>query len=769
MRSKYIYILFFFISFLFFSCFSKKEKKIITWNFPLPRTHTGVLMGNGIQGLMVWGQDNQLNITVSRAGFWDHRGGKSFIAGTTFQDIKKLLYANDEKSIQQIFSTTPSKLNYPERSYQLGGGRLEFIFPEGFKLMNAELNIMDASLKICIQNKKNKIEHINIYQSVYDELAFVDLPKKIANQIQIKLIPTYEFPAVKERLEKIGVAAPLIWTEEEKEIIGFTQTLPEDKPLSLAYQKNKNKIKIATSLDQQSKEKVQEILKKDWSNVKRETKKWWGKYWNDVPSINIPDKDIQEIYEYGLYKQACSTPSHGIACALQGSFMEEYMLPAWSNDYHFNINIEMIYWPALTTNRLDHFDPLWKMLMSWLPEMQKNGMFFYGKEGAILMPHAVDDRCKIIGNFWTGSIDQACAAWMAQLAWLHYRYSMDEKILKDIAFPLMNGAFEGYYAMMEEILDSNGIKRLSLPITVSPEYKGKRMDAWGRDASFQLAACHRVTRDLIKAATVLNKPIDPRWLDVEKRLPLFTLVTESKSLEYPEAKATRIALWEGMDLPESHRHHSFISSIYPFAIINPFDTNYKKIIENTLDHWVILGSGKWSGWCVPWASIINARTGRIDAAVQWLHYWKQNFTNIGRGTLHDADFKGTSSISSYWYTNPNHKEIMQLDAGFGAIDAVHNLFIHQQDDDILNVLSFTPRDWYDYEFNNIRTEGAFLLSAKVKNKKVSEITIKSLVGGEIKIKHHLGEKYFINDVMASDSVFSGILKKDQELFLKRVQ
>jgi len=33
-------------------------------------------------------------------------------------------------------------------------------------------------------------------------------------------------------------------------------------------------------------------------------------------------------------------------------------------------------------------------------------------------------------------------------------------------------------------------KRLSLPVSVSPEYNGSGMNAWGRDASFQLAAFH---------------------------------------------------------------------------------------------------------------------------------------------------------------------------------------------------------------------------------------------------------------------------------------
>jgi hypothetical protein len=49
-----------------------------------------------------------------------------------------------------------------------------------------------------------------------------------------------------------------------------------------------------------------------------------------------------------------------------------------------------------------------------------------------------------------GTIDHACTAWMAQMAWMHYRYGLDESILHDVAWPLLNGAFEGYWAMHEK-------------------------------------------------------------------------------------------------------------------------------------------------------------------------------------------------------------------------------------------------------------------------------------------------------------------------------
>jgi hypothetical protein len=121
-------------------CASLAADKTLTWTFPLPRTHTGILIGNGIQGLMVWGQDNQLNVTVSRAGFWDHRGGRPFGATTSFKTVKRLLEAGQQDSLKLIFKNEKQE-GLPNRPYQLGGGRLELYFPKDFVLQAGELNL----------------------------------------------------------------------------------------------------------------------------------------------------------------------------------------------------------------------------------------------------------------------------------------------------------------------------------------------------------------------------------------------------------------------------------------------------------------------------------------------------------------------------------------------------------------------------------------------------------------------------------------------------
>jgi hypothetical protein len=64
----------------------------------------------------------------------------------------------------------------------------------------------------------------------------------------------------------------------------------------------------------------------------------------------------------------------------------------------------------------------------------------------------------------------------------YWRYGGDKSFLRRVTWPFMVGAMRVY----EEMLERDG-DEFVLPVSVSPEYRGKAMNAWGRNASFQLA------------------------------------------------------------------------------------------------------------------------------------------------------------------------------------------------------------------------------------------------------------------------------------------
>ena len=782
------------MKFLFFCLLSvsalAQPAQPLVWHFPITRPHTGILLGNGTQGLMVWGGGRQLNITIGRAGFWDHRGGNEFSTKTTFADVKRMLQAGDEVGIKKAFAG-PSKgdagFGHPQ---QLGGGRLEIMLPAGWMLDKGELDMGKGIATISVVSKDGQQDQFLISQVVNKEAAWIQYPKFLEQNgawrgskqfcdTCASLIPAGN--AFADKLIATHISKPFVGRTYDAFGRSMTQELPQDSSLSINCDGANNRtLVITTQLNDWTKALPKDKRPRQIELVATDkglTNNFWADYWASVPKITLPDPALQEIVDYGLYKQACVTPPQGVAATLQGPFMEDYQVVPWSNDYHFNINVQMIYWPALATNRLSHFGPLWTLMRGWMPTLRQNGESFFGsngqpRKGALMLPHAVDDRCHVVGTFWTGTIDHACTAWMAQMAWLHYRYGLDQpdakRVLTDTAWPLLVGAFEGYYAMLEEISDPvTKQKRFSLPISVSPEYGGDGMGAWGRDASFQLAALHRICRILPQAATALGQPVDPRWADVDNRLPQFTTVKGEYMSEW-HLQNERIGLWEGKDLDGSHRHHSHLAGIYPFATIDLNNPAERKIVDNSLTAWRFRGAGGWSGWCVPWASILLSRTGQTEAAVNWLHYWKDNFTNEGRGTLHNANNNGNSIIGAPdWTRQAQNREVMQLDGGFGALNAVLELLVQSRDDGIY-VLPGIPRTWRELSFDKVRTEGAFQVSATVRNGQVSEIRVKSLAGGPLRLIHGLGERYELNGQAAQGNRLERNCQTGEVLILKPI-
>jgi alpha-L-fucosidase 2 len=701
---------------------------ILTWQFPLPRTHSGVLVGNGVQGLMVWG-DEALHLTLGRAGFWDHRGGNQFASRTTYREVSELLAAQDVAGLHRVFARNQGGDGlFP---HQVGGGRLELRFADGLRPRLASLDTQTATLTITLQNGAGDEATLVLQQAIDAELAWLEFGDLAAD---VRLVPAWHY--LGPRLAAMGCSPPELWGDHLGG--GFCQTLPADDPLALSWALQNGRLIVATALGPSARdEAVARCAMADLAAAHARARTWWQAYWADMPSLALPDAALQHAWDYGLYKLAGLTTPGGIAASLQGPWLEEYQLPPWSCDYHFNVNIQMIYWPCLLSGRFDHFAPLWAMLKSWLPLLQANGQAFFGAADALLMPHAVDDRCSTVGAFWTGMIDQGCAAWMAQLAWLHYAYSGDEQVLREIAWPLLKGAFGGYWAMFEQ---QDG--QFALPVSVSPEFKGDDPDAWGRNASFQLAAIHMLVDILPQAAALLGEPLDPRWAEVAAALPAYSRVAVPPApWDGPDApQRWRIALWEGQDLSESHRHHSHLAAIYPFATLDLDDPEAHNLIIESMRHWVRMGAGNWTGWCLPWAAALCARVGWADAGVAWLHWWKIAFTNEGHGTLHDGAFPGVTTFSAalpnWGIPAEQHREVMQIEAGMGVLTAIGELLVQVRKGTIV-VLPQIPKAWQNVSFDGLWVAGGFRIGASVRDGTLQEVRVLATRTGELVLRHGL--------------------------------
>ncbi len=721
----------------------KHLHEYLRWDFPLPRVHTGIELGNGVLGLSVWG-DECLHLTIGRTGFWDHRGTTSFARSITYSQIRELLGAGREAEVQAHAKTGSDAVENgsPRRPSQIGGGRLELRFPRELRPIGAEM-AASGVLTVRLTAPDGEEAQLAIRVAVTEdaqlqpEVAWIEVPPSLRGQIEVRLRASWEW--VGEELTRVGIAPPTSWSEASAG--GFHQALPADPGLAIAWLDRGSELVIATALGAEPGAQVRELIETaDIAVLSAASRGWWERYWSQVPSLSLPDETLMRLWYYGLVKQAGLTTPHGVAATLQGPWMEENRLPPWSNDYHFNINLQMIYWPCLSSNRTEHLQPLWDMVRGWLPDLRALGQEFFGVPDAIMLPHAVDDRGCTVDTFWHGTIDHACPSWIALLAWLHYRYSGETDVLRDVAWPLLTGSFGGYWAMAEETTQADGTRRMTLPVSVSPEYGEGQVGFWGANASFQLAAAHMVAGILPQAAAVLGEPLDPRWAQLDVALPPYAAINVPLNQWDTPGRPPkfRIGIWDGQDLAFSHRHQSHLAGIYPFGTIDPFDPTHSEIVDFTLGHWQGLGSGGWCSWAMPWVSTLCARAGRGDAALVWLRWLVENSENKGHN-LSPGGIRGAFNSWGGWHearTRPDH-EIMQIDANLGIVTALHELCVQCFGDEI-RVLPSLPYRLPNFSFERIGTEGGFLVGATVKEHKIKEIRIQSTLGGRLRLRHGLG-------------------------------
>jgi alpha-L-fucosidase 2 len=723
-------------------------ERVISHDFPLSFVHEGSVLGNGYCGLMLWGEERTLNISVGCASLWDHRGGMRWTAKQNLADIRAALAKGDEEAIKAIFaSDTAQDKGQPSRPSLIPVGRVELILQEGCCLERCEMYLAEGLLR-AVYSRDGAENACLLRLDMGDKGRFACQCNDLES---FRVIPAYEL--TQGAMAAISFAAP---TEVATAAgwRGFLQPMPADEPYALVLKHYYNQLSgfFGRAADASSLETQVAALDNGcfWDDLSEGNQRWWSEYWREVPSIALDNPRLEELYYLGLFKFAAMTTPDGVAAGLQGPWIEDHALPPWSGDYHFNINVQMCYGPAYRANRLEHLRPLFELVWSWREQLRDNARHFVGIDDGYMLPHAVDDRCTCMGAFWTGTIDHACAAWIAQMMFDYVDYSGDQRFLRETAFDFMRGTMRVFEAMLERRTDG----RLELPLSVSPEYRGAAMNAWGANASFQLAAMQRLALNLLRAAEWLGEEPAAAWLDIRENLPQASL--------YGPAGKEEIALWDGQLLEESHRHHSHLAALCPFDSIDADAPEWRDVVARSRQRWIEKGMSRWTGWCMTWASMLNSRFNNGRMAELILEIWQRVFTNDGGGTLHDAAFSGFSLHAG----NPR---IMQMDAAMGAVSAIQDMILHSRQG-VLHLLAGMPPRWRYLRCTDMPAPGGFRISVDYQKRGAVLITVKATRDGQLRLLVHLpgalsaqlGEECFDGSGLLERSMRAG-----QELQVRR--
>lgn len=672
-------------------------------DFPLAYIHEGAPLGNAYLGLCVWGKDKTLNITPGCADLWDHRGGMPWTEKQNYKDIRAALEAYDTERIAQIFRLQTAGIpGQPANPTILPVGRIELTLKKTLKDVElimehglVKVRCKDTDETICVRiDLKNK--------GLFAFTASDDLVESV------RVIPSYDLTEILKNIS---------FPEPERHELGFLQKLPVDPGYSLSVRKDGN----VYSGKFQRGETFAPAEAVDWEQLTEKNTAYWRDFWSKVPAVKCDNETLNELYYSGLFRFQSMTMPDGIPAGLQGPWIEDDATPPWSADYHFNINVEMCYWPAFRSGLCENLKPVFNLLKSWKERMRETEKFFAGIEDGYMLPHAVDDRCTVLGGWWSGAIDNASSAWMAQMMVEAYDYTGDESYLRDFTFDFMKGIMRAFVVMLEKTDDGKFI----LPISVSPEYNAAEINAWGANSSFQLSAIHRLALDLIRVAGILKEEEDPIWRKLLTDLPELTL---------SEKNPGTIALWKGQDLDISHRHHSHFAILCPFGLYAAEDDKWRDVFYGSYRHWIWTGTGLWSGWSMPWAAMLHSRFRNGAMAELALDILDRSFRNKGGGTRHDANFPGYSGL----HFSP--RDIMQMDAYMGGVAAIQDMFVYANSGR-LYFMSGCPQRWKNIDVKGLYCAGG-LRADILKKDGVATLTLTAERDSDGEIELHLPQKTY---------------------------
>jgi len=442
---------------------------------------------------------------------------------------------------------------------------------------------------------------------------------------------------------------------------------------------------------------------------------YWNNYWAQS-SIQLPDTVLQKQYQSEIYKFGSASRENSYPISLQAVWTADNgKLPPWKGDFHHDLNTQLSYWPAYSSNHLaegmGYLNTLWNQR-----DIYKRYTRQYFETDGMNIPGVCTLTGEPMGGWIQYSMSQTCGAWLAQHFYLHWKYSADRTFLKERAYPFLKDVAV-YMKQISEV-DTNGIRKLE--ISSSPEVFDNSIEAWFKDmTNYDLSLMHFIFKATAELAAELDlKEESAHWLALKKQLPDFD-VDESGSLTFSK----------GFPYDESHRHFSHAMAIHPLGLIDWSDgENSQHIINATLKRMKECGPDWWCGYSYSWYGNMKARAFDGEGAADALRTFADCFCL--KNSFHvngDQSNTGKSKFTNRPFT---------LEGNFAFAAGIQEMLL-QSHTGIVRIFPAIPAS---VSFKNLRAMGAFLVSAEKKNGQVINIRVFSEQGGLLRIASPKDEK-----------------------------